>query len=163
MSSDSAVIRAVCDLRDLCVLQVGEHRSSVGAADQDHSGRTGLSGQHRQPQHGAAHGHRYQKNTKVLLCSSQHKSWKFSSRLFKPRQVLVDWFRADQRVPGPSCSLWAHLPKAALLRPAATWAPDQGPPQVKTTGRLCKKQKVIRTFVNHDNTGASSGLKPDSL
>lgn len=140
--------------------QVCQHGSSVGAADQNHSGRTGLPGQHRQLEHGETHGHRYSTLLHGVAAVQSIRvsrgcyvirflslSWSFlkfqpefqafaPDRLcvlfLKPQQVPVGWLRGDQQVHVLSSSLWAHHPTAAPLPRAATWAPGHAPPPVRT-------------------------------
>lgn len=50
----------------------------------------------------------------------------------KPLQFPVGWLRVGQQVPALCSSLWVHHPTAPLLLPAAIWAPDRAPPQVRT-------------------------------
>lgn len=63
-------------------MQVCQHGSSVWAANQNHSGWTSLSGQHRQPEHRETHGHGYW--TSTSLTSVWNASFKWKAKLCAP-------------------------------------------------------------------------------
>lgn len=71
-----------------------------------------------------------------LKTSTLNSVWQRTKQLNflfpKPLQVPAGWLRVGQRVLVLSFSPWVHRPTAALLLPAAIWAHDHAPPQVRT-------------------------------